>query len=230
MRRRSRRSSKLLADHLCRSSRRPCTSSAAARSTNRDVELRIVRGDTTATYCLAVVRPIARRRGRISRAAGCVSCSAALQSVADIVVPVEELQGHEEARRRAAVVAAAYRAGAARRARRRGRRAHLADRERSVRLAEHRSELPPEHLPQARGALPRRVSSSCSTRQTRSRRPTGTANCQPLVLRSRSAMIVMTWSAKVGCSCTRYVKCFWSTATTRVGVVAVAVALRGLHR
>jgi DNA-binding CsgD family transcriptional regulator len=67
------------------------------------IEVRIVRAETGDSY-LVLVRPIAeaaldRARGRVRE------LSAALQAVADLVVPIKELQGHEEARRRAVMLA-----------------------------------------------------------------------------------------------------------------------------
>jgi DNA-binding CsgD family transcriptional regulator len=78
--------------------------------TNNDeaVELRIVRAETGDAF-LVLVRPVpevavadtALERARLRVR----ELSAALQAVADIIIPIEELQGHEEARRRAALVA-----------------------------------------------------------------------------------------------------------------------------
>ena len=67
------------------------------------IELRIVPAQSLGGHRLALVRPLAEAaadRARIRAR----QLSAALQAVADIVLPLEELQGHEEARRRAALV------------------------------------------------------------------------------------------------------------------------------
>ncbi len=67
------------------------------------IELRIVPAQALGGHRLALVRPLAEAaadRARIRAR----QLSAALQAVADIVLPLEELQGHEEARRRAALV------------------------------------------------------------------------------------------------------------------------------
>ena len=67
------------------------------------IELRILRADPDSDSHLLFVRPVDaeadRAHGRVRE------LSAALQAVADIVIPIKELQGHEEARRRAALVA-----------------------------------------------------------------------------------------------------------------------------
>jgi DNA-binding NarL/FixJ family response regulator len=71
---------------------------------DREIEVRVVRSRHDRNYCLAVVRPVGEAALDLARSR-VRQLSAALQSVADIVVPIEELQGHEEARRKATLVA-----------------------------------------------------------------------------------------------------------------------------